>query len=238
VEKRGERTGEFTWRERIGESRNRFLELARRFSMNKTISLLYKGVKNPSKVLRYGLHVFSVARNKVTRTLSARARASEEGERLVIKDVQSVRNSTDFVILAHIQRYEWITPYVKNLRCLDVGCGSGYGTHYLAENGVRMITGIDLSGSGINYANKHYKRENIDFIQMDACNLEFQDNSFDAVICFDVLEHLNEEDQIRLVSEAARVLSEHGAIRGITRNMGRRTPPGTVRYPFIPTNRK
>ena len=47
---------------------------------------------------------------------------------------------------------------------------------------------------------------------MDVCNLGFVDNFFDVVICFDVIGHLNEEDQIRWISEIARVLNESGLL--------------------------
>jgi len=180
--------------------------------VNKKISLLYKAVRNPFKVIRYIFYIFSLIKNNVEITLSTKVKASGGGERLVIKNLQSSRNSNNFVTLTHIQRYDWLIPHVKDLRCLDAGCGSGYGTYFLSENTTKMIIGIDISADGIKYANRHYKGGNIDFMQMNVCNLGFVDNFFDAVICFDVIEHLNEEDQIRLISEIARVLNESGLL--------------------------
>ncbi|MGC9001312.1 class I SAM-dependent methyltransferase [Caldisericum sp.] len=137
-------------------------------------------------------------------------KVSGGGERLVIRDWYSAKNSRDFSTLAHIQRYEWVLPYLKGLRCLDDGCGSGYGTYYLAKNGVSMIIGIDISSVAIKFAKKHYKAENLEFRQMDALHLQFDPNSFDAVISFDVLEHINEHDQKKFISEIVRVLREEG----------------------------
>lgn len=83
---------------------------------------------------------------------------------------------------------------------MDAGCGSGYGTYYLSKNGANMIVGIDRSTIAIKYVKK-YKNQNIDFIQMDVCDLKFKDGSFDKVISFDVLEHLDDESQIKFISE-------------------------------------
>jgi len=69
--------------------------------MNKRISLLRKGVNNPSKVVRHIFYIFLLIKNKAKIALSTKARASGEGERLVIKNLQSARNSTNFDFNPH-----------------------------------------------------------------------------------------------------------------------------------------
>lgn len=167
---------------------------------------ILEGIKNPIKALRY---IASSVDNKFKFTETAKVRGG--GERLVIKNWESAKNSQDFT-LAHVQRYEWVLPHVKGLRCLDLGCGCGYGTHYLAKNNVNMIIGVDISSDAIKFARKYYKSENIKFLQMDTLNLKFEDSSFDAVICFEVLEHFVEEHQNRLLAESARVLKDDGVL--------------------------
>jgi 2-polyprenyl-3-methyl-5-hydroxy-6-metoxy-1,4-benzoquinol methylase len=170
------------------------------------IDFLIKGIKNPIKALRY---IFRSLDNKFKFTETAKV--SGGGERLVIKNWRSAKSSKDFT-LAHIQRYEWVLPYVKGLRCLEIGCGCGYGTNYLAKNNVNMIIGVDISSDAIKFAKKYYRLENLGFLQMDALNLKFENNSFDAVICFEVLEHLREEHQYRLLTEFVRILKDGGAL--------------------------
>jgi len=128
------------------------------------------------------------------------------GERIVIDNWQKEYNSDSFVSLAHLQRYKWVSRYLKGLNCLDDGCGSGYGTHYLSQNGVSSIVGTDISNNAIKFANKYYKEENLKFKQIDSLTLKFDDNSFDAVISFDVLEHIEEKNQSKFIQEIARVL--------------------------------
>jgi 2-polyprenyl-3-methyl-5-hydroxy-6-metoxy-1,4-benzoquinol methylase len=72
--------------------------------------------------------------------------------------------------------------YNKNLKILDVGCGTGRHAIQLTKRGYR-VTGIDLSASQLQLAREKAKKENlkIDFLQHDARNLPF-DNEFDVAI--------------------------------------------------------
>jgi ubiquinone/menaquinone biosynthesis C-methylase UbiE len=175
--------------------------------MDRKIDFLVKGIKNPIKAARY---VWGIVDNKFK--LTETARVSGEGERLVIRDWYSAKNSRDFCTLAHIQRYEWVLPHVKGLRCLDAGCGSGYGTYYLANDKCKFIIGVDISIEAIKFARKYFRAKNLIFGQMDVCNLSFRDNSFDAVVSFDVLEHLDATHQEMMLSELARVLNIGGTL--------------------------
>lgn len=175
--------------------------------MGRKIDLLIKGLLNPNKAIH---HIFALIDNKFK--LTETARVSGGGERLLIRDWQSAKNSRDFTTLAHIQRYEEVLPHVKGLRCFDAGCGSGYGTYYLAKGGVDSIVGVDISIEAINFARKHYRAKNLTYLQLDARNLEFEDNYFDAIVSFDVLEHLDNRDQEIFISGLARVLNIGGIL--------------------------
>ena len=167
------------------------------------IGLIIKGVKNPYKIISFINRKF-----RITESM----KVSEGGERLVIKNWQTAKKAKDLVTLAHIQRYEWVAPFVKNLYVLDAGCGSGYGTYYLAKSGVQNIVGIDKSAIAINNAKKYYKRENLEYKVMDVCNLRFKNNIFDVIISFDVLEHLDSADQEKFLSEINRVIKSNGTL--------------------------
>lgn len=142
--------------------------------------------------------------------ITTSAKVRERGERLVITSWETAKSSRALTSMAHLQRYEWVLTYLKGLSCLDAGCGSGYGTYYLAQNGVGQILGVDVSSPAIRYAQEHYTHESLAFLRMDICALGFELGSLDAVISFDVLEHLDEERQHRFLSESARAVSEGG----------------------------
>ncbi len=77
------------------------------------------------------------------------------------------------------------TKYLsRDSHILDLGCGAGRTTINLFKLGYQNIIGLDVAENLINYA-KNYccdNNLNIDFILGDATNLEYADNTFDAVI--------------------------------------------------------
>jgi SAM-dependent methyltransferase len=89
--------------------------------------------------------------------------------------------------------------------CLDLGCGDG-GTSgfYLSEN-ARSYKGVDISERAVELAtNRGLAAQRID----DASRLPFGDDSFDVVVCVEVLEHLFEPQLA--AAEAVRVLRPGG----------------------------
>jgi len=86
--------------------------------------------------------------------------------------------------LAELTPYiEKLAPEGQSLRILDVGCGSGFFSILLSQEG-HEVTGIDLTDSMIAEARRcaEYFGQTIDFRPMDAENPSFPDASFDMVI--------------------------------------------------------
>lgn len=79
----------------------------------------------------------------------------------------------------------------KKGKLLELGCGSGISTSVLAKELTNFVClGTDISDSGIDFARKNYKTNNLDFQVVDALSLPFQNNEFDIVTSCDVIEHL------------------------------------------------
>ena len=170
------------------------------------LDLLMTAARHPWSAIRYAIFWLDSELR-----MSEYSKTSHKGERLVIKDWESASNSTNFTTLAHIQRYEWVLPLVKNAKVLDDGCGSGYGAYYLATHGAESLIGVDISKDAIKFAQKHCQAENLVFVEMNSCELEFDSRTFDAVIAFDVLEHIPPQFQVKFVSETERVLRPNGS---------------------------
>jgi len=90
-------------------------------------------------------------------------------------------------------------------RVLDVACGPGYLAGAAAERGANAL-GVDFAPSMVGEAKKNFPRA--DFRHGDAEALQFDADSFDAVICGFGLGHLPEPD--KAISEAYRVLRSGG----------------------------
>ncbi|MDZ8085869.1 MAG: bifunctional 2-polyprenyl-6-hydroxyphenol methylase/3-demethylubiquinol 3-O-methyltransferase UbiG [Nostoc sp. DedQUE12b] len=102
-----------------------------------------------------------------------------------------------------------LVPDWKGLKVLDIGCGGGLACEFVANLNAD-VSGIDLSFNSIKIAQQHARLSNlkIDYQRALAENLPYQQNSFDVVLCFDVLEHV--EDWKKVFSEAYRVLKQDG----------------------------
>jgi ubiquinone/menaquinone biosynthesis C-methylase UbiE len=84
-----------------------------------------------------------------------------------------------------IQLYHFMASSVdlSNKSILEVGCGRGGGLSYVARSfPVKMATGVDLNKRASRFSSSYYKIDGLKFQQGDAQNLNFQDNTFDAIL--------------------------------------------------------
>jgi SAM-dependent methyltransferase len=104
---------------------------------------------------------------------------------------------------------EHVEPVLRDLlgrgrgRCLDIGCGGGAYVHALVDLGWDVI-GIDVSADQLRVAQERAGDLAEDFVQADATDLPFEDESFDAAVALGVSTDVEPWEQV--VLEAARVL--------------------------------
>ena len=101
---------------------------------------------------------------------------------------------------------EWI----QEERVLFVGCGTGADLEYVPHNDID-ITAIDFSSDMLNKAREKFHHTDITFLQMDAQDLTFPDESFDIVIASLLLSvvpnpHKCMEEMIRVTKPKGRIL--------------------------------
>lgn len=92
-------------------------------------------------------------------------------------------------------------------RVLDVGCGAGLLSNYLARAGME-VHGLDASRDSLSVARRYDETKRVRYREGDALHLPYPDSSFDVVCAMDFLEHV--EEPARVVQEASRVLRADG----------------------------
>ncbi|MBR9693078.1 class I SAM-dependent methyltransferase, partial [Candidatus Woesearchaeota archaeon] len=100
---------------------------------------------------------------------------------------------------------------IPGKKVLDLGCGDGFTLAFLAKQGF-TVTGIDYSEVGIENAKKRLSEESdARILQGDIYEpLPFEDEEFDAVIAYQVINH-NYIEKIRLLlKELNRILKPGG----------------------------
>jgi ubiquinone/menaquinone biosynthesis C-methylase UbiE len=121
--------------------------------------------------------------------------------------------------------FQFQTTYLflkNNLRfvkgnIIDVGCGNSPFKHLLDDK-VTNYTGLDYNNSG------SFKYKRSDIVYFDGKQFPFGDNTFDFLLCTEVLEHIPEPRLF--IEEAYRILKNGG--KAIY------TVPWSARYHYIP----
>ena len=89
---------------------------------------------------------------------------------------------------------------------LDVGCGEGFTLNRLREKGIgEKLEGIEYSQDAIDLGKNMYP--GVKITKGDIHSLPYKDNSFDLVLCTEVLEHVKDPD--KALRELVRVSKKY-----------------------------
>ncbi|HEY7903358.1 MAG TPA: class I SAM-dependent methyltransferase [Casimicrobiaceae bacterium] len=112
----------------------------------------------------------------------------------------------------HVHRYAFAAREVAGRRVLDAACGEGYGSALLARTAV-TVAAVDIDAATLGHAATRYRAiGNLAFHRASVAALPFGDGSFDVVVSFETIEHLEAADQPRMLAEFARVLAPGGLL--------------------------
>lgn len=118
---------------------------------------------------------------------------------------------------------------LSSLKVLEIGCYKGDVSIYLSPR-FKKFYGIDIDEKAIKQAQSKKKPENLEFFASNAEELEFEDASFDLVICSHVYEHIPHPEV--MMREIKRVLKTGGACYFAAGNKIRVIEPH-YRLPFL-----
>lgn len=113
----------------------------------------------------------------------------------------------------YVQSEVSLTPTIEMLlqeitvpsKVLEIGFGGGHLAYRLSQMG-HEIRAIDLSCNAVEVARNRYP--GIDFIQMDAAQLDFSPESFNTVVALETIEHIPDSESH--FEQVARILVPGG----------------------------
>ena len=109
----------------------------------------------------------------------------------------------------HLHRYALAMEFASQGDILDVACGEGYGSAFLAKV-ARSVIGVDCDAPTVAHAAAKYRAKNLRFAEGRAEKLPLHTHSVDLVVSFETLEHL--EDHDAMMKEIKRVLRPGGQL--------------------------
>lgn len=107
-------------------------------------------------------------------------------------------------VLRLLERMQW----PRDIRLLDIGCSGGAMLQMLQQAGWTDLLGFDLEASGLSLSNQVSPGR---ILQANAGQLPFRNDSVDAALASDVLEHIQDDgaslrDWLRVVRPGGRLL--------------------------------
>ena len=122
----------------------------------------------------------------------------------IIATLERAKAADDLLFHQHAARYYFASSYVQGKNVLDFGCGEGYGSEILRRTAMKL-TALDISVEAVRTTHDRLK---IPVIQADARNVPLSAGSFDALVSFEVFEHITSVE--RYIAEAYRLLTLDG----------------------------
>lgn len=133
------------------------------------------------------------------------------------KHTGGLNATKELIELCHIDKGKYV---------LEVGCGVGKTSNYIAENQGSRMVGVDISEKMIARSKTNAKRKGVEkrteFRVADVQDLPFEDATFDAVIGESVTAF--PQDKQRTVSEYVRVTKPEGYV-GLNETTWVKAPP-------------
>jgi len=111
-------------------------------------------------------------------------------------------------ILFSLSRYKFAQKLIgKDKTILEFGCSDGLGSHILAETAAKVL-GIDFDSDVIVWAEEHLTTEKLSFKLDNFLGKKY--GKFDAVVAFDVIEHISRRNEHRFLETISNNLSQYG----------------------------
>ncbi|MDQ1257186.1 MAG: lipopolysaccharide transport system ATP-binding protein [Candidatus Hydrogenedentes bacterium] len=107
-------------------------------------------------------------------------------------------------------RYLYAIKYVRGKDVLDAGCGLGWGAHLISDY-PKMLLAVDPDAGAIAFARRTWQDPRVTFETASLAQVAGE-ACFDAVLAFEVIEHMPYEEGAAFLGDCARLLRPRGAL--------------------------
>ncbi len=118
---------------------------------------------------------------------------------------------SEYSYLCYIALYQFAMNFCKDRTVLDAACGLGYGSYLLARE-AKIVTGIEIVNSNIEFAGQNYKKQNLNFLVTDATATDFKNYQFDTIVSVETFEHIPPKKALQFLREFKRILKPGGTL--------------------------
>ncbi len=94
------------------------------------------------------------------------------------------KNLIDYLLNKKLKNFS------KKRKILDIGCGTGTELNVLKKYG--QVTALDMDITALNII----KKENCNIVEGNIENIELAKENYDCICCFDILEHINNDEKV------------------------------------------
>ena len=143
------------------------------------------------------------------------------GERILLE------KETSLMIARHFCAYKFSKNFVSGKDVLDIGCGEGYGSDFMAGY-AKSVLGIDYDQAVIDFAKNKYHRTVVKFFVLDIKNLDNLNRKFDVICSFQNIEHIR--DTRKLLKDISSLLNDDGVFICSTCNIKDSSPGSKVPF--------
>jgi 2-polyprenyl-3-methyl-5-hydroxy-6-metoxy-1,4-benzoquinol methylase len=122
----------------------------------------------------------------------------------------------DNMLVRFVAKHYYKAPNRKEVKFLDVGCGVGASTWYLAREGF-SVAAIDGSLQAINRLKQRLAADKLDVLLAcgDITELEFKENYFDCIVDVSALCYIPEDEIKKVMTNLHKVLKPGGRLFSI-----------------------
>lgn len=111
----------------------------------------------------------------------------------------------------HLPRYRYAQSLAQGKTILDFGCGTGYGTAILADFAETAL-GVDIDESALQWARETHRKPNLQFVRNSDFAVSLPRHNFDLITCFEMIEHVIEEHQKKILDGFVHALKPEGVL--------------------------